>query len=341
MNRVHPDRVAGRHVSALRLASLATLAVLAIPSTATAGPWGLPEGLFVLGVSGGAEFADEELLPDGTRQVFPLSGRFDSYHLDFEGRYGLSSVVEVGLKTQLKGVSYVSDPVLLAPGVDAPGLRDYRQNVLSFNTGAVGVGDIWATVVYNHLSGGVQLSSALELKVPTGYQAPRETFIDAVKRQDQLGDDVTLGDGKVALAYRLQAGSFIGATGTLLQADAGYLARFNGPGHQAVAEVKIGQTVDEHLVFFVGADGALTLFHGQSLGVGLTAIDPTVDALDFEVSNVREIQIRLDQDVLRAFGGAIVRFGGREVVLTASRVLWGANTPVFTGVFVGTVFAVE
>lgn len=341
MKRVHTVRVAGRLVFARYLPLIAVLAVFVSPSPAHAGPWVLPEGLFVLGVSGGAEFADEEYLPDGTRQVFPLEGRFNSYHLGVEGRYGLSPTVEVGIKAQFKGVSYVSDPVLLLPGVDAPGLLDYRENVLSFNSGSVGVGDLWANIVYNHLAGGVQLSSQLQLKVPTGYQAPRETFVDEVKRQDKLGDDVTLGDGKVALGYRLQVGTFINRTGTLLQADAGYLARFNGPGHQAVAEVKVGQTVDEHLVFFVGADAAITLFQGRSLGVGLTAVDPTVSALDFEASNVREIPLRLDQDVVRAFGGAIVRFGGREVVLTASRVVWGTNTPITTGVHLGTVFAVE
>jgi hypothetical protein len=45
---------------------------------------------------------------------------------------------------------------------------------------------------------------------------------------------VALGDGQVDLEYTLQLGSYIGRTRTVLEANAGYRVRFNGPGHQAL-----------------------------------------------------------------------------------------------------------
>ncbi|MEO1272714.1 MAG: hypothetical protein AAFX99_31895, partial [Myxococcota bacterium] len=238
-------------VCALTMLGIVTCAA---PSDVAASPWVLPEGVTVLRLSGGIDFADSEFLPDGTNQAYPLNGRFESYYFEMEGRYGVLPKLEVGLKLQFKGVSYNSDPLLNPPAADDPGLSDYREEVISFSRRDVGLADIYLSAGYQHATGAVNLSSTLVLKVPSGYTSPQETFADGEPNQKSVEDDVALGDGKASLEYRLHLGRFFTSTLSLIQISAGYEARFNGPGHRAVGNIKLGQGVEERLYLFLGAN---------------------------------------------------------------------------------------
>lgn len=318
------------------LASLVALLAMATPRDAAATPWVLPEGLTVLRLGGGVDFADSEYLPDGTHQSYPLDGRFESYYAEIEGRYGLAKRLEVGLKLQFKGVSYNSDPLLNPPDDANPGLRDYREEVISFSRRDIGLADIYLSANVQHLTGAVNLASGLVLKLPSGYTSPQETFADGQPSQN-VQDDVTLGDGKTSLEYRLHLGRFFSSTLTLFQLSAGYEARFNGPGHRAVGTLKLGQGVEERLFFFLGANTAITVFEGEPIGTGFVAVDPEVSALDFTAENVEVIDATLDASYLTAEFGALLRLGDRELTLSVSRVLWGKNFPELTSVGLGTI----
>ncbi len=325
-----------------RLVLCTLLAMIVCSSQAVASPWILPDGVKVFQLTAGTEFATGEFLPDGTQQAFPLNGRFDSYFLQLNGRYGIGHNLELGLRTQFKGVSYTSDSVLLFDGdFGAADEAELRNSVFSFSRGAIGLSDIHFSLGYQHLDGAVRLASVAELKVPTGYQAPRATFRDDDPNPDNLTDDVTLGDGQLDLLYSLQAGIFINKTLTLIELNAGYNARFNGPGHQGLAQIKLGQAIDEHIFFFISARGAMTLFDGDTLGDGFIAIDPSVDANAFTTDNITTIPLTRDRDYLFIEGGAILRFSGRELIIQASRAILGANFPELTGVSIGTLLVFD
>jgi len=326
-----------RHtIPALALAVL-LLTIIAASEVAHATPWVLPEGLTVMRLGGGVDFADSEFLPDGTNQAYPLNGRFESYYFEIEGRYGLVEKLEVGLKLQFKGVSYNSDPLLNPPATADPDLRDYREQVVSFSRRDVGLADIYLSTGYQHAKGAINLASTLVLKVPSGYTSPQETFANGEVAQQNVQDDVTLGDGKTSLEYRLHAGRFFNSTLTLIQLSAGYEARFNGPGHRAVGTLKFGQGVEERLFFFLGANTAITLFEGEPLGTGFVAVDPEVSALDFTADNVELIDATLDASFVSAEFGALLRLGDRELTLSVNRVLWGKNFPELTSIGLGTI----
>jgi hypothetical protein len=316
-------------MTTIRNTLLTITLLLALAPEARANPWVLPEGIAILHLTMGAQTAREEYLPDGARQVFPLDGHFDSYFLQIGGRYGLGSGWEISARGLLKGVTYSADAVVLG---EDPGLLDFDQR-------ALGLGDLYLGASHQHLDGGLRLASEVEVKLPTGYQSPRETFLAGDPARP--GDDVTLGDGQVDLSYALQAGWVFEGTGTLAQGELGYRKRLQGPGDQGFAGVKLGQSVTPRVFLFAGVSGTLTLFEGEPLGTGLVAIDPTIPAERFTVDNVREVSISLDRDFVMVEGGAILRFEGREVVISASQVLWGSNFPRLTGASVGTLLVFD
>lgn len=331
-----PARVAA--LSALLLALAATWSA---PRAAHANPWVVPKDVRVLTLTGGADFADEEFLPDGTQQAFPLNGRFDSYFLDIGARYGLLDGVEINGSVQFKGVSYISDPFLAIPDPLPDEPVGYRDNILNFSQRGLGVADLYLGGVYQHVNGPVWLSSSISLQIPTGYTPPEQTFAEGTPSPENLADDVTLGDGKFEAEYELHFGAFINATGTLIQASAGYEARFNGPGHRATGLLKVGQRIDQRFFLFAEADSAFTLFDGAVIGQTFIAIDPTIPARDFTGDNIRAIDISLDRDFVTLRGGALFRFTKREVVFSVSRTVWGANFPVLTGATLGTILAFD
>ncbi len=102
----------------------------------------------------------------------------------------------------------------------------------------------------------------IELKFPTGYSGPEQTFKDGKFSADNISDDVALGDGQVDLLYSFQIGYFLGVTRTAMELNVGYCVRFNGPGHQLRGMFKLGQLVTKYVVLFASAELAYTVFDG-------------------------------------------------------------------------------
>lgn len=208
--------------------------------------------------------------------------------------------------------------------------------MFNFSNHELGMADIHLGVAHQHLARGpFRLASSLELKLPTGYDEPEETFRDTTFGADNISDDVALGDGQVDLEYRLQAGLFIGRTRTALELNGGYRVRFNGPGHQVTGLFKVGQFVTSYLLLFASVEGAVTVFDGELIGKSFTAVDPSVDARRFPLSNIRPVDLSLDRDHINVGGGAILRVLEREWILRAAHTPWGKNTAALTTISLG------
>ena len=303
---------------------------------AAATAWVLPKGRLVLGLGGGVSFASSEYLPDGEHRDFPLRGRFESYTLQIDGRYGLGWNFELQVSTSLKGISFQSDPVLLYSGSPPTTLEAYRASVYDFSERALGLSDVYIAVGHQHLKSPLRISSFLEIKLPSGYRQPQGTFSKDNPGPGNLADDVTLGDGQLDLTYRLHLGYLVHRTLTLFEASAGYRARFNGPGHQVLGQLKIGQLIGKYLVLLGGAEAAFTIFPGEVVGRTFVAKDPSVPAEKFEFdTNVEQRLLRLDRSFVNVFGGAIARVAGREWVLRVSRIVWGKNYSQLTSFYLG------
>jgi hypothetical protein len=92
-----------------------------------------------------------------------------------------------------------------------------------------------------------------------------------------------------------------------------------------------------NLVFFLEGEGAYTLFDGEVLGKAFVATRPELPASVFDPSTIQVVDFTLDKDWINVRGGAIVRLGGRELVLNVTRTVWARNHPVLTGVSLGTI----
>jgi len=315
--------------SLVLLASLCT-------ADAHASPWVLEKGVVGVGVHAGASFATSEFLPDGRAQSFPLNGKFDGYFLQVDARFGVGNGLELSFKGLLKGISYQADSVLLVNNAMPPGSpQGYRDALLEFSRRALGLSDVYLGLSHQHAKAPFRLASRLELKLPTGYVAPRETFKGGAPGPGLVADDVTLGDGQLDLDYKLQFGFVIPRSSTLFQLDVGYRARFNGPGHQFLGAFKLGQAVGKHLFFFLETDAAINLFEGEPIGVTYVAKDPSVPAAQFTADNIETQPLRLDRSYFAIGAGAIVRIDRREWVLRVSQVLWGRNYSKLTTVSLG------
>jgi hypothetical protein len=298
----------------------------------------LPFRKAVVGITAGAGFATREFLPNRKLVDYSLDGTFRSYDVELLGRVGVGMGFELSLKLDFKGVSYVADSVLLVDDQAAPGSPDgYRDAVFNFSSHEIGMADIHLGVAHQHLKGPVRLASALELKLPSGYRVPDQTFRDTEFGSQNISDDVTLGDGQVDLEYSLQLGAFLGRTRTALELNAGYRVRFNGPGHQAIGLFKVGQFVTRYLLLYASVDAAVTVFDGEVIGKTFVAIDPRVPARRFPVSNVEKVDYSLDRDQLTVGGGAILRVLDREWVLRVAHTPWGKNTAALTSVSLGVI----
>ncbi|MEM6531931.1 MAG: hypothetical protein AAF654_04875 [Myxococcota bacterium] len=320
---------------------------LLVPAAAEASPWVLPEGRSVLSIKGGTDFATREFLIDDRReQRFPLNGRFESYTLQIAGRYGLFEDIEIGSRITLKNVSYISDPVILGSGPDAvnactPDTATFvgcRERVADFTSSDFGFSDLYFNLVMQHIGGTARASSNLEIKIPTGYTEPAETFQDADPSQTlAILDDVALGDGRVHLQYQLETGVYAPSTGTVFEFAAGYRARLGAPGDQIIGEFKVGQNIGRRLFFFASTDAALTIFEGTVLGRTFISNAPNVSAIDFSPADVEQRDFRLDNSFARATVGVIVRLSGRELVFSASQIYAGENIPRLTSINFGAI----
>lgn len=314
----------------------ALLLTLAAANAAHASPWVLPAKKVVIGVTAGAGVASSEFLPDRTNQDFPLNGTFHSYQVELGGRVGLGYGFELSMRTSLKGISYVADSVVLVDDASPPGTPDgYRDAVFNFSTSQIGLADIYLGLAHQHLKSPLRLASSLELKLPSGYSAPQQTFADGKFGSGNISDDVALGDGQVDLRYSLQLGYFFNPTRTVLELNVGYCARFRGPGHQALGMLKVGQLITRYLLLFASAELAVTLFDGETIGETYVAKDPSQPARRFKLSNVKTVPLSLDRDMLTVGGGVIVRVLKREWMMRVAHTAWGKNTARLTTFNVG------
>lgn len=306
---------------------------------AHASAWVLDKGVFAIGLFAGASLASSEYLPDGRNQAFPLRGRFDSYHVQLDARAGLGHGFELTFKTLVKGVSYQADPVILSdqPAGASLSLADARKGVFNFSRRALGLADIYLGGVYQHYKGAVMIASSLELKLPSGYVGPKETFRDRSPLPGQVADDVALGDAQVDLQYLLEIGWVIPRTRTFFALNLGYRARFNGPGHQALGELKVGQAIGKRFFVFASAETALTLFDGEVIGTTFVAKDPSQPAESFELSNLDTLKLRLDRSFVTVGGGVILKAASHEWVAQVHRVVWGRNYSELTQFSLGVI----
>ena len=216
-------------------------------------------------------------------------------------------------------------------------MDEHRDATIDFSEQAFGLGDIHLGVGHQHLLAPLRIASHLVLKVPAGYDKPTGTFQDDSPGAQNVQDDVTLGDGQVDLEYSLRLGYMVPPTKTLLELDAGYRARFGGPGHQFTGLFKLGQFITKYVLVYAGLETAITLFEGDDVGQTFVAKDPEVAARSFRVSNVKTLPLTLDRDYLMIRAGIIVRVLKREWVLNFAHTAWGHNITRTTGFSLGVI----
>mgnify|MGYP000168043407 CR=1 FL=1 len=307
------------------------------PGPAAASPWTVPDDELTVLTNLDFSFADEEFLPDGTRQAFPLEGQFASTQLTTTLRYGFSDAFEGGLVIRPKAVFYRADPVILPKNSME---TDPSSRVLDFNSQRFGVADIDIFARYQFLEGPVVFTSESVLQLPTGYDTPAGTFRDDefAGGTGTIQDDTTLGDGVAHLHQSFLLGAFISPTSSFLRADVGYKLRF-GAGDQVTGGLKLGQLIGDKVVLFAGLSGAYTIYEGPDIGTSFVAADPSIPAEDFQVADIRMIDISLDKNYLNVRAGVIVQTGDAEFQLAYGRTVLGENIPVLNSVSIGTSFS--
>ena len=305
----------------------AAAASLLGPAQAVASPWTLPEDDLVLSISYDFQTADQEFLPNGILQPYPLDGEFSASTLRFSGRYGFSRRFEGELTVNLKHVSYQSSPFLPAlpdPGVD--GEVDpvaARGAIQDFSGTALGPADIFLTGRYNLYRSLLMVTTEGSLKVPAGYAAPNPL-------------NVTLGDGQIDYTQSLLLGTVLPSTGTFARLDVGARLRAGLPGHQAVGGLKVGQLFGERFIVFAGGDGAYTITEGGTrTDPGQPFVeDPSLPFTQVGADDVKFRPFTLDKDWFRVEAGVIFRFGVLEVQVSYNRTLAGSNIAAIQGVTV-------
>lgn len=338
----------------------------ALPGTAAASPWLLPRGDVALVLGFSARQADEEFLDDaGSSQAYPLRGKFNASDLYVGARFGLTERWELALGLPLRQISYTADTVILleAPeGLDsAQTAAFYRANTLDFSSTQVGLGDLTLAGRYRLWAGRYPAAAEIKLKSPTGYAAPSGTFgdrpktvaafldaatdPDAIKevvKQEQVADDVTLGDGQLDLSLSLLNG-FSFPTGTFARTDIGYNLRMGGAGDEILLGLKGGQTVTPQLLVYGGGQFTYAVQEGRVAGISVAATDPDLPARQYSgLSNLAPREWRLSHDWLELTGGVILRIiEGAEVNIAYAHTVWGRNTGRFHSLFfsVGTRFS--
>jgi hypothetical protein len=317
--------------------------MLALPSTANASPWTLPEDSFAAQLAYSFSVADQEYLPtaSATRQAFPLDGRFSSGQLDLAGRYGFTDKLEGEFGLAVKHLSYDAEPYLLPEGSYGSREEVYEESLVDFSDTRMGVSHIDAALRYNFLDVGgmVKLTSETALKLPTGYEAPQGTFAQNGSGPPTVQDDVALGDGQTDLTQSAQFGFFVPATATFGRVDAGFRLRFGSPGHQATGVVKLGQRLGDSVLVYGRLGGAYTVTEGEVIGQSVITDTPNRSSRALG-PNRRTVDLRLDRDFLQLGGGVIVQLGDFEVQASYSYIPVGRNIPALHTATLGSVFTI-
>jgi hypothetical protein len=326
------------------LCAVVTAGLLSLPQNAQASPWTLPEDKFVLTLDSNYQTADEEYLPDGELQAFPLNGEFSAITFRLGGRYGVTDRFEIAANVDFKEINYEADPVVLALPSDPSDNQAVNDAIFDFGRNLAGVGDARIHGRYALVSGLVRATSQTSIKFPFGYERPRGTFAEDTAGPGAIEDDVSLGDGQTDLTQSFLFGAYIPATRSFARLDAGYRLRFGSPGDQGVANFSIGQYIGENFVIFAGANGAYTLFEGDSIGQSFITRSPEKPAGELQAGeggDIETIELTLDKDYLNVEGGVIVQLRDLEIRASYGHIVWGSNIPQIQSVSLGVVYSLD
>ncbi len=325
------------------VALAASLIVSALaPASAEASPWTVQEDQFVLTLASNYQSADEEFLPDGELQSFPLSGRFSAYTLGLGGRYGFTDRFEGAFKVNFKQVNYEANPVLLAPPEDGGDTAALNNAILDFSRSSAGAGDVFFHGRYNFMRGSVMMTTDTSLKFPTGYDQPSGTFADpTAPTPTTVEDDVTLGDGQTDLTQSVLVGTYLPSLRTFMRLDAGYRHRFGSPGDQAVGSFSVGKYLGDKVVAFVGANGVYTVFEGEPVGQSFITRTPEKSASELSMEDIETIEIRLDKDYLNVEAGVILQLPEVEMRASYGQLVWGNNVSRVQSLSLAIVYALD
>lgn len=335
-----------------RIAAFALLAATLLGTGAHAGPWTLERGRLAVDVGVDLAGSGDEYLDTSRRVPFSLRGRFFGAATTLGLRLGALDRLEFTAATSFKAVSYTADPVVLIPPADPSNPGSLQRSVVELSGSAQGIGDLYLGASYNFLRTIVRMSGDLELKLPTGYSAPRGVFEQTPDKippaaLESVGgpvkQDITLGDGQVDLRATLGAGTSLPDARLFLRADAGMNFRFGGPGHQAIGAVRIGQSPTRILTLLAGARVAWTINRGDPIGTTVLAVDPRLPADKYGgLTNLDLQPLYRDRSYVIVEGGAIVRITPTtELRATYGRVIYGQNYAALHMVNIGiTVLAI-
>jgi hypothetical protein len=314
--------------------------ITVVPSVAHASPWTLRQGEVALKLSTDVQFADREFVIERDLQRFPLDGRFWGGNFRTDLRYGISDRLEIGGSLAFAYASYSSDEVFFGEGTidtsqTAGTAQSVRANILSFDQTAVGLGDL-RLFVRSRLTpmGRAVVATEVGAKIPTGYRQPSGTFEDDSPAEG-LTDDVTLGDGQMDLHAMLLTG-FSPTWDWFIRLDVGGRARFFGPAPQVIGAFKTGYRVTPGFLPYIFVDGQISVGEGRVIGQSFIANDPAISALDFEFSDVAQVDLTLDRSTVVPGIGAIFALGDRDIDINYSYVVWGENTAQLHMFSVGT-----
>lgn len=322
------------------LPALLLAIALAVPATVHASPWTLPRGTASLSLSADIQTARDEFRRSADRVPYPLDGRYTASNLRIGARYGISDRTEIAGSLFVGSVSFQADEVYLPElfGIEPTGRPEQTDGILSIDRRTIGIGDLRLALRHriSPLARTVWAVEA-ELKLPTGYDAPEGVFNDD---DPTLGvaDDVTLGDAQTDLTLRLHMGT-VPVNNWFIRADAGFRARFFGPGQQIVGGFKTGVRLADVVVPYAWTDAEHTITEGEVVGTTFLFDDPALDARDVTLANFVGRDYRLDRTVVRAGGGIIFAFGDREFDLGYGLTVWGKNTGRIHTVSLGTTIA--
>ena len=305
------------------------------PQIATASPWTLPKESLAIGFDVDFQLATSEYLDSRSVQTLPLDAEFQSTSLRIGARYGFTDRFEGSFQIALKKINYNADPVVLGfpEGVETATVEEARGSILDFSRSAIGSADAHFTARYNILRGQLMLTNETVLKLPTGYDKPSSTLDE----DGFVSDDVTLGDGQADLENSILAGLFLPESRTFFRSGLGFRFRFGDPGHQALANLKVGQFLGEKFIVFVGADASVTVISGTPIGETLQANSDNVTAANITADDFSPQPLYLDKDFINVGVGALfVATSGIEIQGSYNRTVFGRNLPVINAFTVGT-----
>ncbi len=313
----------------------------ALPSAAHASPWTLPNDKFVLGFDSNFQMADHEYLADGTHQVFPLEGDFTALTFTISGRYGITDRLEGAAELEMKQVDYQADPVLLAVPDQSSDKQTLNQSILNFSQTHAGLGDVNLHLRYNFHKGLLMATSETSAKLPIAYQPPQGTFAQGQADTTAIADDVTLGDGQVDLCEGILFGLYVPPTRSFGRLDLTYAHRFGAPGDQGRALLSVGQYVGDMVLLFASADGAYTLFDGDTIGTSYITHSPQKPAGEIGTSDIEVIPLTLDKDYVSVSAGVILQLRSMEIRASVGQIVWGRNISQTQSMSLGVVYSID